>query len=255
MKAYTVKQVAQLAGISIRTLHHYDRLRLLKPSVRTEAKYRLYGEHELLRLQQILFYKELDFALHEIKAILDDPDFDQRTALESHKQAILARRDRLTVLLTTIDKTISSLNNENVMMTDEELYAGFAQGTAYRREAANQYGEETVAQSEAHLKQMGKANFEQLKTEQHAIAQTLAGMVGMDPTSAPVQQQVARHYANIVAFWGNSVPQSERLEAYKGLGQLYVDDPRYTTTNGAGNPTYVEFLRRAMTHFVSQQTQ
>lgn len=255
MKAYTVKQVAQLAGVSIRTLHHYDRLGLLKPSVRTEARYRLYGEPELMRLQQILFYKELDVALHEIKAILDDPDFDQRTALETHKQAIMARRDRLTALLTTLDKTISTLNNKSAMMTDEELYAGFPKGREYRHEAANKYGEETVSRSEAHLKQMGKAHFEQLKAEQQDIAQTLAGMVAMDPASASVQQQMARHYANIVALWGNAVPESKRLEVYKGLGQLYVDDPRYTTTDGVENPTYAEFLRQAMTQFVSQQSQ
>ena len=101
MIQYSVKQLAQLAGISVRTLHLYDQLGLLKPNIRTVARYRLYGEKELLRLQQILFYKELDFPLQEIGKILDDPDFDLVEALLSHKNALEIRRDRIGTLLTT----------------------------------------------------------------------------------------------------------------------------------------------------------
>src|SRR5580693_1755938 len=92
---YSVKQIARLAGVSVRTLHLYDQIGLLKPSVRTRAGYRQYGEPELLRLQQILFYRELDFPLKEIAEILNDPDFDLIRALAGHKQALSARRDRL----------------------------------------------------------------------------------------------------------------------------------------------------------------
>ena len=80
VKAYTVSQVARMAGITIRTLHHYDQIGILKPADRTEAGYRLYGEPELLRLQQILFFKELELPLDEVCQILDDPGFDQVTA-------------------------------------------------------------------------------------------------------------------------------------------------------------------------------
>ena len=76
MENYSVKKLSDLAGVSVRTLHLYDEIGLLKPSVRTSAGYRLYGERELLRLQQVLFYKELDFSLQEIAAILDHPEFD-----------------------------------------------------------------------------------------------------------------------------------------------------------------------------------
>lgn len=76
MKEYSVKGLSKIAGVSVRTLHHYDKIGLLKPAIRTEARYRLYGENELLKLQQILFYKELDFSLNEIINILNDPDFD-----------------------------------------------------------------------------------------------------------------------------------------------------------------------------------
>ena len=104
MPAYTVCRLARMAGCSVLTLlHHYDQLGLLKPSTRTAAGYRLYGEQELLRLQQILFFKELDFPLSEIQAVLDDPDFDQVQALENHRRLLQQRADRLTGLLQTID--------------------------------------------------------------------------------------------------------------------------------------------------------
>lgn len=112
MNLYSVHKLAKLAGISVRTLHYYDRLGLLKPSVRTEARYRLYGDQELIRLQQILFYKELDFSLDEIRRILEAPDFDVLQAMQHHKRALEARRDRLAALLTTIDKTMSKLKGE-----------------------------------------------------------------------------------------------------------------------------------------------
>ncbi|WP_420146725.1 MerR family transcriptional regulator [Spirosoma sp.] len=254
MRHYSVKNLAKLAGVSVRTLHHYDRLGLLKPSVRTEARYRLYGQEELIRLQQILFYKELDFSLEEILSILEDPNFNLLNALESHKQALRDRQDRLATLLVTIDKTISTLKGERVMLTHEELYEGFPRGQEYRQEAIEKYGAKTIEESERKLKQMGKAGFEQLKADAQDIAQKLAGMIHLDPKSNVVQQQIARHYQNIRGFWGESVCQSKNMaEAYKGLAQLYVDDPRFTSQNGQPNQEYVTFLSKAMIHFADTQ--
>ena len=99
MKKYSAKELSNLAGVSVRTLHYYDEIGLLKPAIRTEAKYRWYGEEELLKLQQILFYKELDFSLKEIIAILNDPDFDLIKALESHQLALLSKQDNIFFLL------------------------------------------------------------------------------------------------------------------------------------------------------------
>lgn len=252
MKPYSVKALAKLAGVSVRTLHHYDRLGLLKPSVRTEARYRLYGKDELLRLQQILFYRELDFSLNEILALLKDPNFDLLHALESHKKGLQQRQERLTTLLTTIDKTISTVKGERDMLTNEELYAGFSkeQTEAYRAEAVARYGENEVAASETNLRQLGKAGFEQLKTDAQDIATKLLSLVGQDPASPAVQEQIARHYANIRGFWGEAVCAGKDMAAaYKGLAQLYLDDPRYTRFGGEPNPAYAAFLQQAMVHF------
>ena len=147
-KAYTVSQLAEMAGVSVRTQHHNDHIDLLKPSSRTVAGYRLYGERDLLRLQQILFFKELDFPLSEIRAILDDPEFDQIEALENHRRLLQGRAERLTHLLRTIDKTIQRLTEDNMTMTDEELYEGFTkeQIERYKREAREMYDSELVAE-------------------------------------------------------------------------------------------------------------
>src|ERR1044071_5861965 len=120
MDNYSVKKLSVLAGVSVRTLHLYDKMGLLKPSVRTEAGYRLYGERELLRLQQILFYKEFGFSLQQIAAILDDPEFDLIEALESHKRNLQARQESINMLLQTLDKTITNIKN-SMNMTHEEL--------------------------------------------------------------------------------------------------------------------------------------
>ena len=254
MRHYSVNNLAKLAGVSVRTLHHYDRLGLLKPSVRTEARYRLYGEKELIRLQQILFYKELDFSLGEISSILKDPDFNPVTALESHKLALQARQYRLTTLLTTIDKTISTLKGERAMLSNEELYEGFPRGQAYRHEAVGKYSVKEVEASEQNLRQLGKSGFEQLKVDQQDIAKTLASLTQLDPASDVVQKQIGRHYANIRGFWGEAVCRDKNMaEAYSGLAQLYVDDPRFTSHNGQENPEYAVFLNKAMTYFADTQ--
>jgi DNA-binding transcriptional MerR regulator len=125
VKAYTVSQLAKMAGVSVRTLHHYDQIGLLEPSARTEAGYRLYVTPELLRLQQLLFFKELDMPLDEVRRILDDPGFDQVAALEHHRQLLHRRMERLTHLLRTIDRTIDRLTEDDMTLTDEELYEEF----------------------------------------------------------------------------------------------------------------------------------
>jgi DNA-binding transcriptional MerR regulator len=242
---YTVKQLAELAGVSVRTLHLYDELGLLKPSVRTEAKYRLYGQQELLRLQQILFYKELDIPLQEIRDILDDPDFDLIKALEGHRSALKKRRERLGALLSTIDKTIYKLKGGK--MKDEELYEGLPKekADAWRSEAIEKYGEEAVLRSEKSLKSLGKDGLEALKAESEAIRNDLVSLVNTDPYGQQVQELIARHYATIEKYWG----RAPGAEGYRGLAQLYVNDERFTLVNGKPNREYALFMQKAMDYY------
>ena len=150
---YTVKQLAKMAGISVRTLHLYDKMKLLRPALRTRTGYRVYSEAELLRLQQILFYKELDFALKDIGRILDEPGFDVIKALDGHKKALGLKKARINTLLKTIDNTLQNLKNKTMMNLDE-LYDGLSpqQAAEYRKEAIAAYGNEVVEHAENHLK-------------------------------------------------------------------------------------------------------
>lgn len=246
MAHYSIGELANMAGISIRTLRYYDKIGLLKPSVRTRSRYRRYGEEELLRLQQILFYKELDFTLHEIKSILDNSDFDVIEALESHKVALRKRQRRIEQLFVTIDKTIKNLK-EKTMLTHEELYEGLPKqkAEAWRNESIKKWGEHAIKLSETSLKNMSREEFNKLKSDFSDNVKRLASMLGENPESSAVQAAVALHYEHILKFWG----RKPKAEAYKGLGQLYVNDERYTIVDGNPNTAFARFLSQAMNYF------
>lgn len=123
--AYTVKQVAQMSGVSVRTLHFYDETGLLKPDHTGQNGYRYYEEPQLLALQQILFYRELGLALRKIRPLLGRPDFQRVDALRSHREALEERLARTRRLLETIDHTIDHLEGKKPM-TGEQMFAGFS---------------------------------------------------------------------------------------------------------------------------------
>lgn len=257
MKRYSVKQLAKLSGVSVRTLHHYDKIGLLQPADRTEARYRLYGREELLRLQQILFYRELDFSLKEIGDILDDPTFELLDALESHKIALRAKKSRIDHLLHTLDHTIHQIKKGDIMKKPEELYEGLNPETAkqYREEAIESYGKKAIKRSEKALMAMGKAGFEQLKADAKENTATLFSLKDKAPESAEVQVEISRHYRIIRQFWGTAGSEDAQAEAYAGLGQLYVNDERFTMVEGEPQPEFAQFLSRAMAHFAKHQLQ
>lgn len=248
MKARTVRQVARLAGISVRTLHHYDQIGLLRPAMRTDAGYRLYGEADLLRLQQILFYRELDFPLAEIRAILDRPGFDQVEALRSHRRMLTERADRLARLLCTVDRTIAKLTGEDTMpLTDEDIYEGFtpeerARLKGYEAEAAERWGE-LAAESGRRLRQMTRAQWQAIQQEGGAISQRMAELMGRPVDDADVQAAIARQHAWIENFYPCSA------EIFRGLGQMYVDDPRFAVNYERVKPGLAAFMRDAMIYY------
>ncbi len=245
-----------MAGITTRTLHYYDQVGLLKPSIRTEARYRYYGKDELLRLQQILFYKELDFPLGRIMDILDDPDFDLIRALSNHKAALRKRRDRIDTLLATIDKTIHyQSKKDKVMLTPEDLYEGLPKQTAdaYRAEAVKKYGQQAVETAEKSLLKLSKAEIVALRKEQQSLTLQLFELRHEDPTSEVVQTAIRRHYIVTRKFWGTHGAKDPQWKQYAGLGQLYVEDERFTMVAGQPQPEFAAFLKDAMQHFVDRQ--
>ena len=255
MKIYAVKEVAELSGVSVRTLHYYDQIGLLKPLRRTDAGYRYYGEKELLRLQQILFFKELDFPLKEIGELIDEEGFDLLDALKNHKAALISRQKRISTLLKTIDKTIHHLKKGDVMSKPEELYEGLPKevGTTYRDGAIEEYGKKAVEQSEEALLKLGKDGFKQLQKDFEAVNSSLFDLHTEDPESDQVQQLIAQHYVIIRKFWGTSQKADKQAEAYAGLGDLYVNDERFSMHKGKPQPAFARFLQKAMRHYADTQ--
>ena len=248
LKTRTVRQLAKLAGVSVRTLHHYDQIKLLRPSARTDAGYRLYGDADALRLQQILFYRELDFPLAEIQVILDRPGFDQIEALRDHRRMLTERAERLARLLRTVDRTIAKLTGENTMpLTDEDIYEGFspeerAKLKGYEAEAADRWGE-LAAESGRRVRQMTKAQWQAIQQEGGAVTQRMAELMGQ-PISAPaVQTAIARQHAWIENFYPCPA------EMFRGLGQMYADDPRFAATYEKAKPGLAVFMRDAMMYY------
>ena len=254
MKAYGVKELAALSGVTIRTIHYYHKIGLLQPAFRSEAGYRYYEEKELLRLQQILFYRELDLPLRDIQDVLDDPDFELIAALESHKIALKARRKRITSLLSTIDNTLMHLNKGAVMSKPEILYKGLPKevGTRYRDEAMKKFGKDVVKHSEQELLKMGKEAFESLKAELEWVFAELFVIREEAPHSQKVQSLIATHYSIIRKLWGTSGTADKQAEAYSGLGHLYLSDDRYTMMYGQPQPDFARFLQKAMSYYAEK---
>ena len=253
-KHYTVSQLARMAGVTVRTLHHYDQIGLLTPAGRTEpesgrsAGYRLYGEGELLRLQQILFFKELDLPLDQIRQILDDPGFDQVAALEHHRGMLQGRVERLARLLHTIDRTLNRLMEDDMTLTDEELYEGFSteQIERYKREAREMYDPALVEESERRVKGMSREKWQAVQNQGRDVTVAIAGLMDREPGDPEVQAHAAGHHAWIENFYPCSA------EIYRGLAQGYVEHPEFRAFYEKVRPGLAEFLSAAMVIYADE---
>ena len=249
LSAYTVHELASLAGVSVRTLHHYDQIGLLRPSARTAAGYRLYREPELLRLQQILFYRELDFPLGQIKELLEQPGFDPVQTLREHRRLLHEQAQRLERLLRTVDKTILKLTEERMELTDAELYEGFTkeQAERYQREARERYDPKLVEESERRVRKMIKAQWSTIKQEGDAVTRGLAALMDRSPGDPEVQQLVARHHAWIENFY------TPTREVYRSLGQLYVENDEFRANYDRYRSGLADFMQAAMNYYCDHE--
>jgi DNA-binding transcriptional MerR regulator len=240
MATYTVKQLARLSGVSIRTLHHYDEIGLLKPAFTGENRYRYYGREELLRLQDILFHRELGVPFQEIGKLLDLQGRDRAAVLSEHRAWLDQRIKRSRQLLRTIDRTIAELHGEGTM-DDKDIYKGFApeKQAEYEDWMVDRYGgdmRDRIEQSKTKLASLGKGDMAARLAEGEAAGKALAqafqsGTAAEDTANNPL---LARHHAWIAAIWDKACP----LEAYAGLANLYLEHPDFRTKfdsdSGAG---------------------
>lgn len=213
-----VKEVSQLTGVSVRTLHHYDDIGLLTPDDSTEAGYRLYSEDNLATLQQILFFRELGFSLKRIKELLESPSFDRQEAFEMQRRMLMDKREQLDSMIATIEKTIQQGKGE-LVMKNEEKFKGFDFGkNPYEQEARERWGDKAVDESNKKAAQFGP----ELGEEMNRIYFKLAEIRHLDPFSDEAQAGIEEWFVLLNKMGDYS------LEAFAGLGQMYVEDERFT---------------------------
>ncbi|MBM6619249.1 MerR family transcriptional regulator [Bacillus suaedaesalsae] len=242
-----VKEVANLVGISVRTLHHYDDIGLLSPDQTSEAGYRLYSNENLEMLQQILFFKELGFPLKKIKEIITDPTFNKREALELHREMLLDKRKRLDTMIATLNKTIKHTKGE-IFMSNKEKFEGFNfNSNPFEEEARKRYGDQAIDESNKKIGRMSPTEQKELGESMNNIYRKLANLRHESPDTKKSQAAIEEWY-HLLNKMG-----SYSLEAFKGLGQLYVDDERFTKNIDQFGEGLSIFMSKAMAFYADSR--
>ncbi len=248
---YTVQQLATLADITVRTLHHYDAIGLLPPAHVKANGYREYGEAELLKLQQIMFFRELEFPLEEIKKILNNPEFDMSASLLDHRKLIEFKKKRMSDLVKTIDKTLQKINYKK-SMADKDLYDGFSsqeEADAVAKEAKDRWGN-TLAykQSEVRYAKLSKEDKLRIKEDSEILLKEIVSCMDKGATSPQVQHLITKHYASLRTYYEPSI------EIYRGLADMYVGDPRFSAYFEKYHKELPKFMRDAMHVYCDSHT-
>lgn len=244
---YTVQKLSSLAGVSTRTLRYYDEIGILKPARINSSGYRIYGQAEVDRLQQILFYRELGVSLDSIKEIVTAPAFDGAKALMEHREKLLEKREQLDLLIKNVDKTIA-LTEGRINMSNKEKFEGFKKKMIddnekkYGKEIREKYGNEKVDKSNAKLMNMSEEEHTRVTKLAEEVQETLAlAFATGDPAGMLAQKAADLHKQWICFYWAEY-----SKEAHAGLAQMYVDDERFTAYYDKVQPGTAAFLRDAI---------
>jgi len=242
--SYTVGQVSALAGVTIRTLHHYDRIGLLSPSGRGVAGYRIYEEPDLERLQQILFYRELEFPLEQIGAIVGDPHTDAVGHLQRQRGLLNDKSERLRAMVAAIDRELEA-RAMNIKLTPEErleIFGAFVP-EAHAAEVEQRWGgTDAYRQSQRRVSTYTKEDWRQIRAEQDEVAANLATRFtsGAAPDSQEAMAAAEAHRQHISRWYYDCTH-----EIHRGLGEMYVSDERFRANYDVLAPGLSEFIRDA----------
>jgi DNA-binding transcriptional MerR regulator len=243
----TVKQLSKIAGVTLRTLRYYDQIGLLKPSATGENGYRYYDDAALLRLQQILLYREMELPLDKIKAILARPDFDVLQALQAHRKALRKRITQMERLVTTVDQTILHLKG-NVAMAEKQFFEGFSkeQEAAYEKEAMQMYDPQVVTASYRKWRSYSAEEKQRIGEEGNAVYRDFLAAMPEGPASPEAQAAVERWRRHLEYFW---TPNDEQLA---GLAEFYNNDSRFKANYDRIHPDLAGFIREAVKVYVGK---
>ncbi|MEK0152982.1 MerR family transcriptional regulator [Tetragenococcus halophilus] len=249
--SYTIKDIADMANISTRTLRYYDQIALLKPTRISTSGYRLYGEKEIDRLQQILLYRSLGLKLAQIQSILDDPTFNTLAALKEHQNNLEEEREKIDQLLTTVKKTIQYTKGE-INMSTAEKFEGFKKERLteneklYGEEIRGKYGEETIEKSNKKFMNLSKAGFQKMQEVEDELFEKLDQLANsQDLTSQEAKKVYSLHKQWLMYSWPNY-----SAEAHKGLVDMYLADKRFADYyNNRAGKNVVSLLHDAIVKY------
>jgi len=245
---YTVQKLGKMAGISARALRYYDEIEILKPARINSSGYRIYGQSEVDRLQQILFYRELGVSLQSIKDILTAPSFDGAKALREHREKLLDKRDQLDLLISNVEKTIELKEGRITVMKDKEKFEGFKQMLVddnekkYGKEIREKYGEDVVKKSNHKVNGMTQEQYDQVTRLGVELNEALHDAFKTGDPSCELAQKAADLHRQWLSFYWDSYTK----EAHVGVTQMYVDDERFTAYYDEKQPGTAAFLRDAV---------
>jgi MerR family transcriptional regulator, thiopeptide resistance regulator len=241
----SVGDTAALAGVTVRTLHHYDRIGLLSPSERTAAGYRRYTPSDLDRLHRVLVYRELGFPLEEVATLLDDPDADPAAHLRRQHRLLRERLERTQAMVAAVEKEMEA-RTMGISLTPEERFELFGKGFSdeYQAEAEERWGDtEAWAQSQRRTAAYTKEDWVRIKTEADDVQNRFAEAMrsGAAADSAPAMDVAEEHRQHISRWFYDCPPQM-----HAGLGRMYVEDERFAANYEAVAPGLAQYVSTAV---------
>jgi DNA-binding transcriptional MerR regulator len=242
-RTLTVGAVAAMSGVTVRTLHHYERIGLLAPSRRSDAGYRLYSDADCERLARILHYRELGFPLDAIASLLDDVDRSRH--LERQRTLLRERVARLQAMLASLEREMEAHVTGYNLTAEERLdvFGDFNPGE-YEDEARERWGDtDAWQQSQARAREYGKDDWMRIRTEMDRLnGLFVTAMQAGTPASSPAVMALAEEHRQHISRWFYDCPH----EMHRNLGAMYVDDPRFTGSIDAAAPGLAVYMRDAI---------
>jgi len=236
-----INEVAKLTGVTVRALHYYDKIGLLKPEEITEAGYRIYSENDLETLQQILFFRELDFSLNEIKEMIQNPLYDKTEALEKQKELLMQKRARLDDLITLVEGTLKGereMSFKEFDMTEIE-----ENKKKYAEEVKERWGT-TKAYAEYENKAVSDEEYQQKMLGMNVLLKEFAKKRHLAPESGEIQELVEK--------WKDYITENFyhcTKEILSGLGLMYAADERFAKNIDKNGEGTAEFMSKAIAVF------
>ncbi|MEU7927505.1 MerR family transcriptional regulator [Micromonospora sp. NPDC049107] len=243
--AYTVGQAAKIAGVTVRTLHHYDEVGLLSPSGRTSTGYRRYDDTDLQRLQLVLYYRELGFPLEEITAIIDDPAADPAAHLRRQHELLTVRIKRLQEMVTAIEFAMEA-SKLNIQLTPEERFEVFGdfRPEEYEAEAEQRWGgTDAYRESNRRASRYGKEDWLRIKAENEDWGRRIVALMASGaPADGPEAMDLAEEHRQIISRWFYECS----YEVQTGLADMYMADERFTAYYEKIAPGLAAYLNEAI---------